>query len=302
VITTTVLRRAALKLILAFTFTVHALSQESVSIESHDVQFVSHNAILKGSIFMPEKSPIVAAIVLVHGAGKAERMRGFGSSLARLGLAVLTYDKRGVGKSGGIYAGPEVGTNNVTPDNLDLLADDAAAAMRRLHLEKHLGAAPLGFIGFSQAGWIVPLAALKNHRAGFMVLFSGAAETTHEDVLFEQAALHVPDFWDHHTHDQVRAMMATTLDKIEWPNFDPRTALSQLKIPGLWMYGGRDRNVDVDLSVERLKELIESGHGNYRYRLFPDYDHELGNIDIDVLGPTMEWIEDSAAGASRQPD
>jgi alpha-beta hydrolase superfamily lysophospholipase len=211
---TIVMRRAAFALIFAVAFSIGAPAQESASIVSHDIQFVSHGAILKGTVFIPGKSPIVAAVVLVRGAGRAERMRSFSSSLARFGLAVLTYDKRGVGESGGIYAGPEVGTNNVTPEDLHLLADDAGAAMRRLHLEKNLRSAPCGFIGFSQAGWIVPLAALKNRRARFMVLWSGAAETTHEDFLFEQLALSRPDFWDQHTHEEVRAMMVATVDKI----------------------------------------------------------------------------------------
>ena len=38
--------------------------------------------------------------------------------LAETGIVVLTYDKRGVGKSGGVYAGPKVGTNNVDAADL----------------------------------------------------------------------------------------------------------------------------------------------------------------------------------------
>jgi hypothetical protein len=56
-------------------------------------------------------------------------MTGFAKWLAGQGVAALTYDKRGVGKSGGAYAGPEVGTNNVGPANLKLLVGDAAAAV-----------------------------------------------------------------------------------------------------------------------------------------------------------------------------
>jgi hypothetical protein len=298
---TTLPRRVAtaFALTLAIAYAVHAVAQPPLSIVSHDVQFASHAVTLHGTIFVPQNSPILAAVVWVDGAGAKERNRPLGNYLGKFGLATLTYDKRGVGTSGGVYAGQEVGTNNVTPENLNLLADDAATAMCTLHSEKSLRTVPLGFIGASQAGWIVPLAALKSPGARFMVLWSGAVETTHEDVLFEQLALPDPSFWDHRTHDEVRAIMAATPDGLQWPNFDPRTELSKLKIPGLWVFGGRDRNMYVDLSVDRLNGLIKDGHRNYEYLLFPAYDHQLGNEEPDVMQPTVEWIRNSLAGASR---
>lgn len=94
-------------------------------------------------------------------------------------------------------------------------------------------------------------------------------------------------------------MMAATPDRIAWPNLDPRTALSKLTIPGLWVFGGQDRNMYVDVSVDRLDGLIKNGHHNYEYRLFPNYDHQLGNEGLDVMQPTVEWIRNSLAGARR---
>jgi uncharacterized protein len=298
---TTALRRAApaFAFILAIIAAGHAPAQQPASIECRDVQFASQGVTLRGTIFVPQHSPIVAAAVWVDGAGRTERKRNLGNYFGHFGLALLTYDKRGVGESGGVYAGPEVGTNNVSLRNLTLLADDAAAAFQALRVEKQLRGVPLGFIGASQAGWIVPMAALKSPQARFMVLWSGAVETTHEDVLFEQLALNNPDFWHLHTHDQVRAMMAAKADTLEWANFDPRAALSKLKIPGLWMFGGRDRNMDVDISIDRLNGLIASGHRNYQYRLFPTYDHQLGHEDLDVMGPTVEWIRSAVAKSDR---
>jgi hypothetical protein len=298
---TTALRRAAtaFALILAIIETGHASARQPASIESRDIQFVSQGVTLRGTIFVPQHSPIVAAAVWVDGAGRTERKGNLGNYFGQFGLAVLTYDKRGVGESGGVYAGPEVGTNNVSLQNLILLADDAAAAFQSLRAEKQLRGVPLGFIGASQAGWIVPMAALNAPQARFMVLWSGAVETTHEDVLFEQLARNDPHFWDQHTHDEVRAMMAAKADTLEWGNFDPRTALSKLKIPGLWMFGGRDRNMDADISIDRLNGLIASGHRNYQYRLFPAYDHQLGHERLDVTGPTVAWIRNAIAKSDR---
>jgi pimeloyl-ACP methyl ester carboxylesterase len=256
-----------------------------------NLTFVSEGATLSGTLFLPQGRPIVAAAVLVQGAGRDARDVLFGRPLARLGLALFVYDKRGVGKSGGVYAGPEVGTNNVSRENLVLLQDDAAAAFTALDREAMLRGVPRGFIGISQAGWIVPAAARKVRAARFMVFFSGAAETTHEDVLFEHRTVNDPGFWDHHTHEEVRSMLKDVVDPFRWPDFDPRNDLEKLKIPGLWIYGGRDRNVDVDLCIERLGELAAHGHPNFEYRVYPSYDHFLGHEGPDVLVPAVKWIQ-----------
>lgn len=266
------------------------IEAEDTQVSHRDVSFVSHGETLRGTLYIGSKTPSFAAAVWVDGAGQARRNRGLAHFLAQRGLALLTYDKRGVGESGGVYAGPEVGTNNVSLANLTLLSDDAAAALESLRSEERQHGVPVGFIGGSQAGWIIPLAATKNRSARFMVLWSGAIETTHEDMLFEQVAMRDPAFWDHHTHAEVQTLMAEVPDHMTWTSFDPSKALSKLTIPGLWMFGGRDRNVNVDLSVTRLKALIAAGHPAYTYRMFPNYDHRLGGENEDVIEPSLAWI------------
>jgi pimeloyl-ACP methyl ester carboxylesterase len=270
---------------------VPTASAEDTATVHHDVSFVSQGATLRGTVYIPSKAPIVAGAVWVDGSGETKRKPGLAEYLARSGLALLTYDKRGVGKSGGVYAGPEIGTNNVSVENLTLLADDAVAALQSLSTEKLLHGRPLGFIGASQAGWIIPLAALKSHQARFMVLWSGPVETTHEEVLFEQMVTGGdPEFWDHHTNEEVQKTMSGIPDRFVWPDFDPRAALSKLKIPGLWFFGGRDRKVYVDLSIDNLNALIAAGHINYSYMLFPGYDHNLAGEQRDVIDPLLAWI------------
>jgi len=263
--------------------------------DTHEVSFSSHGATLSGTVIVP-RSPVVAAAVFVQGAGSDPRPAREGELLAPFGIAVLVYDKRGVGRSGGVYVGNKPGDINVSRENLHLLTDDAAAAMDALRKEPGLRQIPKGFIGASQAGWIIPQAALKARGARFMVLWSGAVETTHEDVLFEQLAA-ASDFWDKHRHEELPSMMNDPANKIDfaWADYDPRTALGQLKIPGLWLFGGRDRNADVDLSMERLKGLIALGHSNYEYHLYPPYDHYLGGLGADVIAATVEWIKTALA-------
>ncbi|MGL6128473.1 alpha/beta hydrolase, partial [Chryseobacterium artocarpi] len=69
-----------------------------------NVTFTSSGISLSGTIFKPDHA--TAAVVIVHGSGQEKRMTEFATLLADNGIAVLTYDKRGVGESGGVYAGP----------------------------------------------------------------------------------------------------------------------------------------------------------------------------------------------------
>ncbi|RTY96914.1 hypothetical protein EKL98_16230 [Flavobacterium bomense] len=133
-------------------------AQTSDSIKIENVTFKSEGVILDGTVYKPKNFKV--AVVIVHGSGQETRMNEFAKLLAKNGICVLTYDKRGVGKSGGVYNGPEIGTNNIDSTNLNLLAKDASNAVNLLHQQnKNI---PVGLVGFSQAGWIIPIAASKH--------------------------------------------------------------------------------------------------------------------------------------------
>ena len=110
-------------LLLLMLFTFNYILAIPPGFTTKNVKFVSNGDTLAGTIIKPNHP--FAALVIVHGSGQEKRMIEFATLLANNGIAVLTYDKRGVGKSGGVYAGPEVGTNNVDSTNLNLLSLDA---------------------------------------------------------------------------------------------------------------------------------------------------------------------------------
>ena len=66
--------------------------------------------------------------------------------MASQGLAVLTYDKRGVGDSGGVYQ------EYASESNLSLLAQDALAGVNYLKGRPEIDSRRIGLIGASQAG------------------------------------------------------------------------------------------------------------------------------------------------------
>jgi fermentation-respiration switch protein FrsA (DUF1100 family) len=252
-----------------------------------DVEFRSGEVTISGTVVIPHEK-MWAAAVLVQGSGRQERLTWLAVWLAKQGVASLTYDKRGVGKSGGVYAGPEAGTENTDPPNLKLLAGDAAAAVKELRSRLPSHRVPIGMIGMSQAGWIVPLAAVSNHAVKFIVLWSGPLVTTKEQLRFQYFTDLKSDFWDHHNEAEVREHVRSDSDRVQFVDTDPVESLRKLSIPGLWFFGGRDVNVPVELSIERLRALAATGKP-FEYKLFPELGHELSLPD--AMRDTVDWLK-----------
>jgi dienelactone hydrolase len=262
-------------------------SRPDITIEN--VKFTSSGDTLAGTIFKPKYS--YASVVLVHGSGKETRMLEMASLLAKNGISVLTYDKRGVGKSGGLYAGPEVGTNNIDSSNLNLLALDASAAANTLlaHLPAKHG--PLGLMGFSQAGWIIPMAAKNNPKVSFMVLFSCPVITTLEQLRFQFYTQGNSNFWDTHTEAEARKHINSDPDRYQFTTTDPRDALDKLSIQGLWLFGGKDVQIPVQLSIEHLDALKAKGKP-YTYQLFSALGHNTSfSKSPEPVNMAMQWIK-----------
>lgn len=277
-------------LLLFIFFTGHtpAISQ---NFTTKEIKFVSEGDLLAGTIFTPNK--IDAAVVLVHGSGQEKRMIGFATMLANNGIAVLTYDKRGVGESAGVYAGPEVGTNNVDFYNLNLLSLDASAAVTILFQSLANDKVPIGLMGASQAGWIIPLAAEKNKKVKFMAIFSGSLITAKEQLRFQFYTNGNEKFWDTHSEEEARKHVFQDPDRYEFTDTNPNDALSKLSIPGLWIFGGKDIQIPVKLSIEYL-EILKSKGKNYQYKLYPNLGHNTSFSDSE--GPmhyVIDWVKSS---------
>ena len=254
-----------------------------------DIKFKSKGIELSGTIFNALNSKI--GIVLVHGSGQELRYSEFAAQLAKKGISVLTYDKRGVGESGGEYAGPEVGTNNIDSANLNLLAEDANAAV--LTLKNYFGQklTYTGLLGFSQAGWIIPLASIKSNKVDFTVIFSGAVVPTLEQLRFQFFTEGKANFWTNHTEQEVRDHIRNAPDKYKFITTDPQVPLSSTDTPGLWLFGGQDVQIPVGLSIDHLNLLKIEGKP-FEYCLFPEMGHFLTASDSSApIKIALNWIK-----------
>jgi pimeloyl-ACP methyl ester carboxylesterase len=259
-------------------------AQAKDSIKTENVIFESQGIKLAGTIYSSERPH--SAIVIVHGSDSVPRMSKMAKLLAKNNILVLTYDKRGVGESGGIYAGPEVGTNNISIENLNLLAQDASSAVNLIH--KKSKDLPIGLFGASQAGWIIPIVANKNPLVKFMVLFSSPTITTLEQLRFQFYTNGRTDFWKNHTEKDAREHIKNDPDKYQFITTDPKKTLKTLSIPGLWLFGEKDIQIPVKMCIEHINTL-KLENKPFEYVLFPSLGHNTNKKEpIEI---SINWIK-----------
>jgi dienelactone hydrolase len=266
-----------------------AVFSQSPEFTIQDVKFESQGITLAGSILKP-KNPF-AAVVIVHGSDPVKREMEFAKRLAKEGIAVLTYDKRGVGESGGVYVGPSVGTNNIDTTNLNLLSQDANAAVNIFRNYLKDKKTPIGLVGFSQAGWIIPIAACINPQIEFMVLFSCPTITTLEQLRFQFYTNGNINFWEKHTESEAREHIKNDTDRYQFTATDPKNSLNTLSIPGLWLFGEKDIQIPVKLCIEQLNTFKAQGKP-FEYTLFPTLGHNTSAINItEPFDFSIQWIK-----------
>ena len=253
-----------------------------------DIIINSEGANLAGTIYRPKNA--YASVVVVHGSGQEKRMTEFAELLANNGISVLTYDKRGVGKSGGVYAGPEVGTNNVDSLNINLLAKDARAALNKI--KNYSNGMPIGLLGFSQAGWIIPIAANNNPLVNFMVLFSCPTITSLEQLRFQFYTNGNTDFWVNHTEEDARNHIKNDSDRYQFISTDPKVSLRNISAPSLWLFGEKDIQIPVKLCVEQINTLKSEGKP-FEYTLFSNLGHNTSfTDDKSPVEIAVNWIKE----------
>jgi dienelactone hydrolase len=200
---------------------------------------------LAGTLTLPAGGGRHAGIVLVHQGGPQVRaeLDLWARFYAGLGYAVLSYDKRGEGESGGQYPG-----DASTAAVIDVLAADVRAAVAVLAAQPEADPARIGLVGHSQGGWVAPAAA-RGAPVAFLVLTSGAAVDGATEEAF--SALSGNGATD---PGLSAAAVAARLAGVHG-GYDPGPALRALTVPTLWVYGGRDLAEPAALAAANVRRL-----------------------------------------------
>ncbi len=264
-----------------------------------DVRFSNGAIHLAGTMISPlQGSAKQPAIILVHGSGAENReyMLPWARFLIRHGVSVLGYDKRGVGES----------TGDWNTASLDDLAGDVVAAFEYLKTRGDIDGTKIGVLGISQAGWIMPLAAVRAKGMAFLISISGAgvspAETTIDQARNEMTMTGMPpqavdqiisllklqyEFartgqgWEEYAaaREKLVAKMGAAPKTIpgtaDDPYFefirrlyfyDPVPTLRQLRTPTLGLWGELDNNVLADKNSAAWEAALAAA-GNKNYTL-----------------------------------
>ncbi len=143
----------------SFTFAQN-LKQESVSFQNGEVQ-------LSGTLFLPNSSEKLPAIVVLHGSGPDEGLQYkiYAEEFAKAGIATLVFDKRGSGKSGGDWR----------KRPFKFMAGDALSAVMYLQNRPEISPAKVGLWGISQGSWTLAYAAAHSPNVAFVISVAGNA-------------------------------------------------------------------------------------------------------------------------------
>jgi hypothetical protein len=277
------------------------------------------NVQLAGTLTLPKGPGPFPAAILVAGSGPHDRDENLASHkpffvladfLTREGIAVLRYDKRGIGASTGVLD---------SATTLDL-ASDTQAALAYLQTRKDIDQKKIGLIGHSEGAMIAPYVANRSQDVAWVVLLAPPA-TNGEATLINQSSLigqvgglSEPQLlasltFDRSAYDIVRKEKDPVViaDKVKilvknsgldsalppealeaqlrmltspWFRFfldyDPLPVLQALKTPTLALYGQKDLQVPVKFNLAPTQKALEdAGNKDFLVREIPDLNHQF---------------------------
>lgn len=282
---------------------------------------------LAGTLHLPE-GPVIATVLMVPGSGPTHRDNDtyfppIRHGLLATGIAVASFDKRGVGSSNGDW-------HDTDPVRQ---AGDVAAQLATVREHPSVATTPVGLFGHSQGGWVVLDVAAADDDVAFVVTNSGpgvtwarqgryatathlsasgasqdASETTLRDYdrivaltrdgapfeVVQQAALDA-GLADGAPSDPAELELARA-----WLDHDPRGSLERIRCPILALFGGADRIVPVDESVAVFEAARSGRPAGLRVEVFEGGDHRIRvgeppRPHPDHLPTLTRWVRSAVA-------
>lgn len=164
---------------------------EDLPYHAEEVTFPSGDITLSGTLTMPETEGLHPVVVLVSGSGPQDRDESLGGGIAikpfrlladaltRAGVAVLRYDDRGVGASGGDFA---------TATTSDFSAD-AEAAIAYLLSRDDIDPDQIGLLGHSEGGLVAAMLGARNADLDFIISMAGPGVNGRDVLLLQNRRL-----------------------------------------------------------------------------------------------------------------
>ncbi len=191
--------------LICFSFSLHSLVGEEHMLQTNqknrpqepkppfpyfvdEVCYGNSEISLSGTLTLPRTTGPFPAVILIHGSSALDRDETIlghkpflvlSDHFTRHGIAVLRFDKRGVGKSTGIY-------DNATIEDF---CDDVAKGVEYLKSRPEIIKNQIGLVGHSEGGIVAPMLAAKSNDVAFVVLMAGTG-VNGEEIFCEQGRLY----------------------------------------------------------------------------------------------------------------
>ena len=294
---------------------------EDITIENTKEKFQ-----IGGTLTLPKNKEFKTVVILISGSGQQNRNSALfdhqpfwviADFLTKNGIAVLRYDDRGVGQTGGDVM-------NATSENF---AEDVLAAVAYLKSRNDLKSKKIVLLGHSEGGLIAPLVATKSKDIAGLVLLAGPG-VAGDVLLVEQSYLigkasglsEIQLNKVKETNTKIYEVIKTEKDlasikaklkpilEAEFANldpaqknqavaqqmatvgsswfqyfvkYDPKPVLEKINIPILALNGDKDLQVPAKLNIDAMKKIVPAK--NLTTKIYPNLNHlfqtaQTGNV------------------------
>ncbi len=204
--------------------------------------------VLAGTLTTPSEGKVHNAVILISGSGpqnRDEEIMGhkpflvLSDFLSRNGIAVLRFDERGVGYSGGDYS---------KANTLDLARDVKWAVE---YLRSRADISKIGLIGHSEGGIIAPIVANESNSVSFIILMAGTGLKGRDVIMDQQELISRASGASQEDIDAYKYLNKKIFDLIE----DDSNSLDSLKIKITRIMKVETKG---ELTINQIKQQINS--------------------------------------------
>jgi hypothetical protein len=289
----------------------------AAGVDALAVDYPSGDHRMAGTLTLPAgRKTKLPAVILISGSGPQNRdedsegagglklglFRTIAERLSRGGIAVLRYDDRGVGRSGGSFP-----TANMTD-----FEDDARAAIEYLKTRPEVDPRRIGVIGHSEGAILGARIAASSPNLKALVLMAGTAENgrsilrwqaqkalaaTHLGATERKAAAEQQEEFFRlvdSADSDVTEIQGQTIK--EFLSFEPLSAVRQVRCAVAVVQGGRDVQVPPEDARLLERALDESGNADHELQTFPS----LGHMFTESSGEGIAELADPAKQVSSE--
>ena len=255
-----------------------------------EVSYGNSEISLSGTLTLPIATGPFPAVILIHGSSRLDRdetMLGhkpflvLSDHFTRHGIAVLRFDKRGVGKSTGIY-------DTATTEDF---CDDVVKGVEYLQSRPEIIREQIGLVGHSEGGIIAPMLAAKSDDLGFIVLMAGPGVNAVENFCEQGILLHRADGVDEEMiaiDAQVRKIGAEIVKK----ETNRDVAKEQINEVLAKLLSGltEDQKIWVKTHSEELITRLNSPWGHFLFSYEPSITLRHITIPVLVLNGELDLV------------